>query len=73
MVPRVARIRPAETLARQLRQQPAVIDMRMGQKHGVDIGRAERERPIVQRLQCLRPLEQAAVDEEAAGRCVWNR
>ncbi len=67
MVPRVAKIRPAEAFAHQLRQQAAVVDMRVRQQHGIDIGRAERKGAVVQRLQRLWPLEQAAVDQQAAG------
>ena len=56
-----------ESLAHELRQQAAVIDMRMGQQHGIDVGGAERKCAIVQRLQRLRSLKQPAVDEETSG------
>ena len=62
-MPRVAKIVPAKAFPHQLRQQPAVIDMRMGQQHGVDIGGPEWKCAIVQRLQCLGSLKQPAVDE----------
>lgn len=53
-----------EALLHQLRQKPAVIDMRMGQQRGVDARGPEREGAIVQRLQCLGTLKQPAVDQE---------
>ena len=68
MVPRVAMIGPVKAFAHQFRHQAAVIDMGMGQQHRVDVGGAKWKRAVVQRLQRLRPLEQAAVDQQAAGR-----
>ena len=67
MVPRVARMRPAKSVAHQLRQQAAVVDMGMGQKHGVDIGGTKRKGAVVQLLQGLLSLKQAAIDQEAPG------
>ena len=67
MVPRVARMRPAKAVAHQLRQQAAVVDMGMGQQHGVDVGGAKRKGAVVQFLQGLLSLKQAAVDQEASG------
>ncbi len=46
-----------ETLPGQLGQQSAVVNMRMRQKRHVNIGGVERERPIVQLLESLLPLE----------------
>jgi hypothetical protein len=40
----------AESFARQLRQQPAMVDMCVGQQDGRDIGRPERKGTVVQRL-----------------------
>ena len=60
--------RPAEAAARQLGHQAAVVDMRVRQQHGVDVGRVERKVAVVQLLQRLRPLEQAAIDQQAPGR-----
>ena len=57
----------AKAVAHQLRQQAAVVDMGMRQQHGVDVGRAERKGAVVECLQRLLSLEQAAVDQEAAG------
>ena len=68
MVPRVARMRPAKAVAHELWQQAAVVDMGVGQQHRVDIGRAERKGAVVQLLQRLRSLKQAAIDQEASGR-----
>ena len=42
-----------------------MIDMRMRQQHGVDVGRPEGEGAVVERLQRLVALEHAAVDEDA--------
>ena len=68
MVPRVARIFPTEAFAHQLRQQAAVVDMRMGQQNDVDIGGAEWKCAVVQCLQRLGALKQTAVDQQAPGR-----
>lgn len=57
----------AEARAHQLRQQAAVIDMRVREQHRVDVGRMERKGAVVERLQRLRPLEQAAIDQQPAG------
>ena len=65
MVPRVARILPRKSFAHELRQQATVVDVCMCQQHAVDIGRPERERPVIQILQGLLTLEQAAIDQEA--------
>ena len=67
MVPRVARMRPAKAVAHQLRQQAAMVDMGMGQQHGIDVGRAKRKGAVVQLLQGLLSLKQAAIDQEAPG------
>ncbi len=56
-----------KAVAHQLRQQAAVVDMGMGQEHGVDVGGAKRKRPVVQLLQGFRSLKQAAIDQEASG------
>ncbi len=73
MVPRVAQIRPAEALAHQLRQQAAMVDMRVRQQHRVDLRGIEREVAVVQLLQGLRALEHAAIDQETAALGVSNR
>ena len=57
----------AKPLTHQLRQQSAMVDMRMRQQHGIDVGGPEREGSVVQFLQGLLTLEQAAVDQKAAG------
>ena len=67
MVPRVARIRPAKAVAHELGQQAAVVDMCVGQQHGVNVGGAKRKGAVVQCLQRFRALKQAAVDQKAAG------
>ena len=55
----------AEAFAHELRQQAAVVDVGMGQEHGIDVGRAEWKGTIVQCLQRLRSLKQTAVDQQA--------
>ncbi len=65
MVPRVARIGPRKPCLHQLRQQAAVVDMGVGQQHGVDVGGPERKGAVVQLLQRLVALEHAAVDQDA--------
>ena len=57
-----------EALLHELRQEPAVIDMRMGQQDSVDTRGLEREGAIVQRLQRLGALKQPAVDENSRTR-----
>ena len=64
MVPRVARIRAAKAFPHQLRQEPAVIDMGMRQQHGIDIGGPKWKGAVIQLLQRLWTLKQAAVDEK---------
>ena len=68
MVPRVARIRPRKPARTSFGNSPRVVDMRMGQQHGVDVGGPEREGAVVQCLQGLLALEQAAVDQQPPGR-----
>jgi len=58
--------RPGEALPDQLRRQPGVVDMGMGQQQRVDGGGVEGKIGVVQRLQRLGPLEHAAVDQRAA-------
>ena len=60
--------RPAESLLDQLRQQAGVIDMRVGQKHEVDLRRIEGEGAVVELPDRLRPLEQSAVHQELTAR-----
>src|ERR1035437_3941948 len=57
----------AEAFARQLRQQPAVVDVSMRQQHNIDVGGPERKGAIIEFLQGLLALEQAAVDQETSG------
>ena len=54
----------------ELRNEAAVIDMRVRQDHRVDIFRREREGPVVQLLLRLGSLKHAAVDENAGLACV---
>jgi hypothetical protein len=49
----------------QLRDQPTVVDMRMRQQHSVERRRIERERFVVERLECLGALEHPAIDQHA--------
>ena len=60
--------RAGKALLDQLRQEPAVVDMRMRQDDSVNRVRRERERAIVQFPLRLRSLEQAAVDENPPAR-----
>ena len=60
--------RSLETCLHELRQQSAVIDMRMGENHCMDLRRLEREGPIVELLLRFRTLEHAAVDQHARSR-----
>jgi len=48
----------------QLGNQPAVIDMRVGQQHAVEQVRIEVKRQLVAFFQIARSLEHAAVDEK---------
>jgi hypothetical protein len=64
MVPRVARMRPANPPRTSFGQQAAMIDMGMGQQHGVDIGGAKRKGAVVQFFQRLLSLKQPAIDQE---------
>ena len=48
----------------QFRQIAAMVQMGMGQNHGVDRGRWDRKRLPVQFAQVLQPLEQPAIDEQ---------
>ena len=50
-----------------------MIDVTMCEKHKVDLARLEWERTVVQLLKCLRPLKQAAIDEERTFRCAHQR
>src|SRR5665213_552107 len=59
--------RSRKAIADQLRQQTTVVDMGVRQQHGIDIGRPKRKGGVVERLQGFRPLEQAAVDQQAPG------
>ena len=70
MVPRVARIRPANPSAHELGQQATVIDMGMGEQHGVDFGGTKRKGAVVQFLQGLLSLKQPAIDQETPGACL---
>ena len=68
MVPRVAKIGPAKSAARELGDQAAVVDMGVGEQHRGDIGRREGKSAVVQFLQRLGTLEQAAIDQQTPGR-----
>jgi len=57
--------RPAKALARQHRQEAAVIDMRVSQDHGIEPTRVELQRRPVAQAQLLVTLEQAAIDQDA--------
>jgi hypothetical protein len=57
----------AEAVPDQQRQVAAVIDVRMRQHDGRQLGRVDRQpRPVAQ-PQLLESLEQAAVDQECSG------
>ena len=62
--------RALEPVLHQLRNQARVIDMRMSEKHEIDFGRFEGEVRIVERLQRLRALKHAAIDQEARLACL---
>ncbi len=47
------------------RQQPAVIDMGVGENDGIDMLRVEGKGLAIERLQRARSLEEAAIDEQA--------
>src|SRR5450759_4001828 len=53
-----------EAFAHQLRQQPAMVDVGVRQQHDVDVRRPKRKGVVVQFLQGLLALEQAAIDQE---------
>ena len=57
--------RPREPVLAELRHEPAVVDVGVGQEEEVDARRLERERPVVELADALRTLEHAAVDQEA--------
>ncbi|MNR23952.1 hypothetical protein D3C85_1410050 [compost metagenome] len=54
----------AEAVAHQQGQIPAVVDVGMGQHHGVELGRIERQWIPVAQAQGLVSLEQATVDHD---------
>ena len=55
-----------KAVAHEFWQQAAMVDMGVGQQHGVDVGRAKRKRPVVELLQGFRSLKQPAIDQEAS-------
>jgi hypothetical protein len=57
---------PAKALCRQLGQQPAVVDVGMGQQHKVDAARIKAEGLLVVLLGAVAALGHAAVDQKAA-------
>ncbi len=59
--------RTVETKLRQLRNEAAVVDVRVGQDERVDLVRIEREGAIVQLLLGLRALHHPAIDKNARG------
>ena len=59
-----------KSAAHQLGQQAAMIDMGMGQQHGVDIGGAKRKGAVVQFFQGLLSLKQPAIDQKTASACL---
>ena len=61
----VQKMRPRKPCADEPRQVAAVIEVRVRQHDGVDVGRANRQRLPVALAQLLESLEQAAVDEHA--------
>ncbi len=58
--------RAVEPFGDQPRQQAAMVDMRMSQQNRIEGTRVEAEALVIERLECARPLEKAAVDKEAA-------
>ena len=56
--------RTAKSVADELWQQTAVVDMRVRQQYGVDVFGVKWKRAIVQGLQRFVALEQAAVDQK---------
>ncbi len=60
--------RAAKAAACELGYEAAVVDMRVRQQHGIDVGGDERKLAVVQLLQRFRPLEQSAVDQQTSGR-----
>jgi len=46
-----------------------MVDMRMGEDDRIDIGRIEAEGAVVERFECSRTLEKAAIDEECPLAC----
>jgi hypothetical protein len=57
---------PAKAPCRQLGQQPAVVDVGMGQQHKVDAARVKAEGLLVVLLGAVAALGHAAVDQKAA-------
>ena len=55
-----------ETLGHEPRQIAAVIEVRVREDNGIDPRRIDGKRPPVAIAQLLEPLEQAAVDQDAA-------
>ena len=67
MVPRVAMDAAGESAAHEFGQQAAMIDMSVGQQHGVNIGGAKRKGPVIQFFQGFLSLKQPAIDQKASG------
>ena len=57
--------RTIEPFSGETRQKPGVVDMGVGQHHGIDMTRIERERLGIEPLQRARALKHAAVDKNA--------
>ena len=55
-----------KALGDKSRQESAVIDMRMGEQHRVDLARVEVETLEIELLERARTLEHAAIDQDAA-------
>ena len=58
--------RASKAACRQLGQQPAVVDVGMGQQHKVDAARVKRKRLLVVLLCAMAALGHAAINQKAA-------
>jgi len=54
-----------EAVAHQFRQIAGMVEMGVGQDHGVDVGGRHRQRLPVQLAQVFQPLKQAAINQNA--------
>lgn len=57
--------RPREAVADQLRDQTAMVDMRVCEQHEVKLAGREGKRSVIESLQCLGALKHPAIDQKA--------